>query len=153
MHVLVVDDEPAFREVLCRMLESVHDVREAESGEEALRMMAEERPAVVLLDLYLPGLGGMQVLRHMKQDPGLGDVPVIVISGMDDVENKVSALEAGPTTTWSNRWLGRSCWLASPFRFGDPRAVRSLPQDRTAFRMPPAVAPCRRTRSSTGDTS
>jgi CheY-like chemotaxis protein len=95
MHVLVVDDEPSFREVLCRMLESAHDVREAGSGLDALRMMAEERPAVVLLDLYLPGLGGMQVLRQMQQDPSLADVPVIVISGMDDVETKVSALEAG----------------------------------------------------------
>jgi CheY-like chemotaxis protein len=95
MHVLVVDDEPAFREMLRRMLESTHDVREAEGGLEALRMMAEERPDVVLLDLYLPGLGGMQVLRQMQQDADLADVPVIVISGMDDVETKVSALEAG----------------------------------------------------------
>ncbi len=95
MHVLVVDDEPAFREVLRRMLEGTHEVRQAETGQDALRMMAEEPPAVVLLDLYLPGVGGMQVLRQMQQDPSLTDVPVIVISGMDDVDTKVSALEAG----------------------------------------------------------
>jgi eukaryotic-like serine/threonine-protein kinase len=95
MYVLVVDDDAPFREILQRMLENDHDVRKAESGSKALLMMEQERPSLVLLDIQMPEMDGIQVLKAMQKDPRLATVPVIVISAFDDTEWKVRGIEAG----------------------------------------------------------
>ena len=95
MHVLVVDDDPEFRELIRRMLEPFHAVREAQQGLEALRSMENDRPTLVLLDMSLSDVDGVHVLRQMQLDPDLADIPVIIVSGMDDIHHKVLALEAG----------------------------------------------------------
>ena len=88
--VLIVDDEPQVRAALQAMAEKAlpdYPVRLAEDGTRALDIMKEEPPALVLLDLVMPGLGGADVLDQMRADPRLHQVPVIILS------NKMMSLE------------------------------------------------------------
>ena len=91
--ILVVDDEPQIRRALRTNL-SVrgHRVIEAASGEDALRQVADHRPDLVLLDLGLPGIDGIDVLHGLR---GWTDVPVIVLTVRDREHDKVAALDAG----------------------------------------------------------
>jgi two-component system, OmpR family, response regulator ResD len=91
--VLVVDDEPVVRDVLARYLE--HDgfaVDTAADGEEALRAAGERAPSVVVLDLMLPRLSGLDVLRTLRLD---SDVPVIVLSARASERERIAGLELG----------------------------------------------------------
>ena len=91
--VLVVDDDETIRTVVRGLLERAGaDVVEAATGEEGLRALYERRPAIVVLDIDLPGLDGWQVLERMRQ---LTDVPVVVLSGHTDELEKVRALTIG----------------------------------------------------------
>ncbi|MFI5370741.1 MAG: response regulator, partial [Candidatus Eisenbacteria bacterium] len=92
--VLVVDDEPSVADVCQEFLsgEGLH-VTVAESGEEALRLLPEVRPDVILTDINLPGLSGLDVLRHAKQaDP---DACVIVLTGYASTASAIEALRQG----------------------------------------------------------
>ena len=91
--VLVVDDEHAIRRALEINLEARgYDVCLAASGEEALVVAAREHPDVVLLDLGLPGISGLEVIEGLR---GWTRVPIIVVSARDDEYDKVAALDAG----------------------------------------------------------
>lgn len=92
--VLVIDDEPAIVRFLHRALESSgYGVLSATDGAEGLRLAADHRPDLVVLDLAMPGLSGGAVLAALvAQDPS---VRVIVVSAMDDVEGRVRCLDAG----------------------------------------------------------
>jgi two-component system KDP operon response regulator KdpE len=91
--VLVVDDEPQIRRALATNLRAREfEVDLAESGEGALVVAAETRPDVVILDLGLPGMNGLEVLRGLR---GWTDVPVIVLTVRSEERDKVEALEAG----------------------------------------------------------
>jgi two-component system KDP operon response regulator KdpE len=91
--ILVVDDEPQIRRALRTNL-SVrgHQVVEAGTGEEALRAVADHHPDLVLLDLGLPGIDGIDVLHGLR---GWTDVPVIVLTVRGRELDKVEALDAG----------------------------------------------------------
>jgi len=87
--VLVVDDDPQLVELIVRMLESGCDgvqVDRAYSGDDALAGMRHRRPDLVLLDLVMPGTDGLGVLRTMRNDPFLSNIPVIAVSGRDYLE-------------------------------------------------------------------
>jgi DNA-binding response OmpR family regulator len=92
--VLVIDDEPAIVRFLVRALEADgYMVASASNGAEGLRLAAEQRPDLVVLDLVMPGLSGVAVLAALvAQDPGC---KVVVVSAQDDVEGKVRCLDAG----------------------------------------------------------
>ena len=91
--VLVVDDEPQILRALATNLRARHyDVDLAPTGEEALRLAAERRPDLVLLDVGLPGIDGVEVVRGLR---GWTDVPVIMLTVRDDERDKVDALDAG----------------------------------------------------------
>jgi len=95
-HILVVDDNLLNRLTLTRILEPQgHTVTLAEDGQQALDMMRAESFDVVLLDIVMPGIDGFQVLERMKADQSLRDIPVIVISALDDVESAVRCIEMG----------------------------------------------------------
>ncbi|MFZ6026678.1 MAG: ATP-binding protein [Chloroflexota bacterium] len=83
-HILVVDDDPELSDLFKRMIESAGDaytVHQALQGKDALHMLHTRSIDLVLLDLFLPDISGMDVLRHIKQEPMLRAVPVIMISG------------------------------------------------------------------------
>jgi signal transduction histidine kinase len=95
-HILVVDDNRVNRLTLARSLEQQgHTVTLAENGQQALDTVRAEPFDVVLLDIVMPGIDGFQVLEHMKADRALRDIPVIVISALDDIDSIVRCIEMG----------------------------------------------------------
>ena len=95
-HILVVDDNRMNRLKLALSLEQQgHKVSSAEDGEQALTMLAASPYDAVLLDIVMPGLDGFQVLERIKSDNALRDVPVIVISAVDEMDNAVRCIEIG----------------------------------------------------------
>lgn len=95
-HILVVDDHRTTRLKLCLGLKQQgHTVGEADNGMQALLKLRNEAFDLVLLDILMPEMDGYQVLNQMKEDRYLRDVPVIVISAMDDLESVVKGIELG----------------------------------------------------------
>jgi CheY-like chemotaxis protein len=82
--VLIVDDDPVFASLLTRVVKECGLRAEvARHGREGLRMMRARRPDLVLLDVLMPAMNGDEVLAAMRADPGLRDVPVIVVSSRE----------------------------------------------------------------------
>ncbi len=94
--ILAVDDNEMNRDLLQRHLVKLgHEVLLAEGGEEGLQKLSEESFDLVLLDVMMPGLNGFQVLQRLKADPSLRDVPVIMISALDELSSVVRCIENG----------------------------------------------------------
>ena len=111
-HVLVVDDEAPLRELIVVALGEAFCCEEAEDGETALTRLGEARPDLVFLDVMLPGLSGLDVLREMRADPLLRDVKVVVVSAWQGTEDVEVALENGADR-----------FLAKPFRVDELASV------------------------------
>jgi signal transduction histidine kinase len=95
-HILVVDDNRVNRLKLSRSLElQGHTVGLAEDGQQALDLLKAKPFDVVLLDIIMPGMDGYQVLETIKADPELRDLPVIVISALDEIESAVRCIQMG----------------------------------------------------------
>ncbi len=83
--VCIVDDEADIREIYSLKFESEgFRVISAANGEEGLKLMREQKPDVVLLDLQMPVKNGMDVLREMKEDESIGSIPVVILSNVSD---------------------------------------------------------------------
>jgi PleD family two-component response regulator len=96
--ILVVDDNRLNRMKLAHSLQQEgHRSAMAENGRQALDMLAAQPFDVVLLDLIMPELDGYQVLEQMKSDSRLRDIPVIVISALDDMDSILRCIEMGAT--------------------------------------------------------
>ena len=94
--VLVVDDNEANRDLLARRVRRQgHAVTLAEDGVQALELIRQEPFDLVLLDIMMPHMNGYQVLEHLKTDPTLRHIPVIVISALDDINSVVECIELG----------------------------------------------------------
>ena len=94
--ILAVDDMPENRELISRLLSRAgHTVISAVSGEEALELLETRGVDVVLLDLMMPGIGGAEVLKAMKENPALRATPVIMISGRQDMDQIIACIQAG----------------------------------------------------------
>jgi len=94
--VLVVDDEPAQRALLSYNLEAAgFRVATASDGEEALLLVAEEAPDVILLDWMLPRVSGIEVCRQLKTHKGAADAAIIMVSARSDEADRVRGLETG----------------------------------------------------------
>ena len=104
--VLIVDDAALYRRLVKEHL--VHAgfrVIEAASGEEGLVVAAAEAPDLILLDMTMPGIDGIETCRRLKADPATGDVPVLFFSAAGEVDKVVGGFEAGA-----------SDYLTKPFR-------------------------------------
>jgi CheY-like chemotaxis protein len=94
--LLVVDDSELNRDVLTRRLERQgHAVTAVANGREALETLSAERFDLVLLDILMPEMDGYEVLRRLKADPTIRDLPVIVISALDEIRSAVRCIEMG----------------------------------------------------------
>ena len=90
---LIVDDEVQIRRLLRVVLEGEnYQVHEAVTGQQGLMEIASRRPAIILLDLGLPDLDGLEVLKRLRE---WSEAPVLVLSVRDDEQSKVDALDAG----------------------------------------------------------
>lgn len=92
-HVLVVDDDRDIRETLQELLEQEgYEVETARNGAEALTLARRERPAVILLDLFMPVMDGLEFRRVQTEDPELADIPVVVVSAAAGMEARIGEL-------------------------------------------------------------
>jgi two-component system KDP operon response regulator KdpE len=91
--ILVVDDEPQLRRAMRATLTDLgYSVIEAKTGEEALEVLQSDTPDLILLDLNMPGIGGLETCRAIRES---SDLPVIVLSVRNTERDKVEALDAG----------------------------------------------------------
>ena len=94
--VLVVEDEPAQREVLAYNLQAEgFDVSLAENGEDALVLVDEDMPDIIVLDWMMPNLSGIEVCRQLKMKPDTRAIPVIMLSARSEEVDRVRGLETG----------------------------------------------------------
>lgn len=94
--ILIVDDQPANVRLLSQMLtERGYRVRAATSGRRALASIAAQPPMLVLLDIRMKEMDGFEVCDRLKRDPRTHDIPIIFISALADVEDKVTAFQHG----------------------------------------------------------
>ena len=115
--VLIVDDERQNRVLLERLLQPEgFETLTAADGEAALSAVAAHAPDLVLLDVMLPGVDGIEVCRRMKHDPATRLIPVVLVTGLDARPHRIRGIEAGADD-----------FLCKPFDQGELRArVRSL---------------------------
>src|SRR5580658_6770602 len=108
--ILVVDDMAIFREPIAASLRSAgYDADCAADGEEALRIAREKHPDLILLDVAMPGMDGISFLRHLRSDPTVADIKVILLTVVSD---KTRILAAGS--------LGvKDCILKTSFHLSD----------------------------------
>ena len=104
--ILVVDDEQSIVDVLTyNLVKAGHQPIVARDGETALRLARAERPDLVILDLMLPGIDGLEVCREIRKD---GDLPVIMLTAKDEEIDRSSVWSWAQTITWSSRSVSAS---------------------------------------------
>jgi putative two-component system response regulator len=109
--ILIVDDGPENLRVLSELLRSEgYLARPVSDGAMALEAAAAEPPDLILLDILMPGMDGFEVCRRLKSDARLRDVPVVFLSAIDDVADKVKAFAAGAVD-----------YVSKPFQFPEVR--------------------------------
>ena len=94
--ILLVDDMPANLHVLAAALKAEHRIKTATSGLAALDLAdREDRPELILLDVMMPGMNGIEVLRHLREKPATRDIPVIFVSADTSEQSQLEGLELG----------------------------------------------------------
>jgi adenylate cyclase len=94
--VLIVDDTETIRLLLrTRLANAYYHVIEAANGEDAIRLASTENPDLVLLDVMLPGIDGFEVCRRLKELPATAHIPVVIVTALDNRDDRVLGLEIG----------------------------------------------------------
>jgi len=95
-HILVVEDEPSQREVMVYNLEAEgYRVTCADNGDDAMLVIAEDMPDVIVLDWMMPHLSGIEVCRQIKSNPDTRAIPIIMLSAKSEEADRVRGLETG----------------------------------------------------------
>jgi DNA-binding response OmpR family regulator len=96
--ILVAEDEKQIADMISFKLSNAgHKVVRAPDGEQAMSLAKRDLPDLILLDVMMPGLGGLEVLRRLKNDPALRAVPVIMVSAKGHERDVLSGLRGGAT--------------------------------------------------------
>jgi two-component system, cell cycle response regulator DivK len=121
--IVVADDDPVSRGLIRDVLEpQSYEVFEASNGEEALTMIAETRPDLVLLDIQMPVLDGYEVLKKLRADVRFRDIPVAIVTALAMAGDRERALS-----------VGSNAYITKPISVSALRAqVRTLLQGRNA---------------------
>jgi CheY-like chemotaxis protein len=94
--ILIVDDNSDCRDILARYLDRLgYEISEAETSAQAIRKALAEPPDLILTDLRLPDMDALQAAAILKQDPSVGKIPIIVLTGMADARYRRQALKVG----------------------------------------------------------
>ncbi len=88
--ILIVDDDPAFREVMAVKLRAAgYDIAEAEDGEESVRRAKDVRPDLILMDVKMPKLDGIQAMLKIAKDPETRVIPVVFLTAFGDTQPEI----------------------------------------------------------------
>ena len=94
--VLIVDDDPTAREALVAILEGEgYELRQAKDGIRALQILEQLQPDLILLDVMMPAMDGFEVCRRIRATPPLAEVPIILLTALDDRDSFLRGLESG----------------------------------------------------------
>ena len=94
--IIIVDDDPAGRESICGFFISQgYHLLEAADGPSAIAVAKEHIPDLILLDVMMPGMDGFEVCRVLRQDPVLREIPILMVTALDDRESRLAGIEAG----------------------------------------------------------
>ena len=94
--ILIVDDNAANRDTLLKLLQNPdYQLIEAADGPQALKLAADLLPDLVLLDVMMPEMDGFEVCRRLRANPGLSEVPVIMVTALDDRQSRIKGIECG----------------------------------------------------------
>jgi PleD family two-component response regulator len=132
--ILLVDDDPGAIQLMGHILASVGKLRFATNGNDALRLARDSAPDLILLDAEMPGMSGFELLKTLKAESSLADVPVIFITSHNEAGFEVSALD-----------MGAADFIAKPFR-----SSRVLARVRTQLRAKHMADELRRTATIDG---
>jgi signal transduction histidine kinase len=109
--IFVVDDNDSNIDVLVEALGNDYDISVALDGESALEDIESHPPSLILLDIMMPGIDGLEVCRRIKNSPTLGNIPIIFLSGKDDLKSKTLGFE-----------LGAVDYITKPFQLSELKA-------------------------------
>lgn len=94
--ILIIDDTPQVCRALAKLLElEGYQVEFCLDGASGLLMAAELRPHLILLDVLMPGMDGLEVCRRLRQHTALSGIPIVLVTGLVDEDSRVAGLEAG----------------------------------------------------------
>ena len=115
--VMIIEDEPDAAELFAEMMRlNGYRVLKAYSGSPAMALIAQERPDVIILDLMMPDVSGLDVLHGIRSDPRMASIPVVIVSAKATAEDIRTGMEAGA-----------SIYLTKPVAYIDlKKAVDSL---------------------------
>ena len=107
--LLIVDDELLNRDALQRRLARVgYRVLTADSGQSALDIAGAQRVDLVLLDVMMPGMDGIETLKRLRRSRSVAELPVIMVTAKDSPDDVIEALDAGANDTSRSRWISLS---------------------------------------------
>jgi diguanylate cyclase (GGDEF)-like protein len=132
--ILLVDDDPGAIQLMGRILADVGKLRFATNGKDALRLARDSAPDLILLDAEMPGMSGFELLKTLKAESSLTDVPVIFITSHNEAGFEVSALD-----------MGAADFIAKPLK-----SSRVLARVRTQLRVKHMADELRRTATTDG---
>jgi DNA-binding response OmpR family regulator len=94
--ILVVDDEEDVAETIQRSLRRVgHEVLVTHRGADALQLARQRSPDLIILDIMMPGMNGIEVCRHMRANPQLAPIPILFLTARGEIADKIEGFEAG----------------------------------------------------------
>ena len=132
--ILVVEDEPDIRKLVqYNLTQERYRVLEAEDGEQAVKIMQREKPSLVILDLMLPGLSGLELCRILRERPETAQTPILMLTAKAGEADKVIGLE-----------MGADDYLTKPFSpremVARVRAILRRSESQTSTDKPPSYA-------------
>ena len=113
--ILIVDDLAANREMLVELLDSPdYQLVEAVDGRQALQLAGANPPDLVFLDVMMPEMDGFEVCRRFRSDPRLAEIPILLITALDDHTSRLAGLDAGADDFIINPSIGPSSGACAP---------------------------------------
>jgi DNA-binding response OmpR family regulator len=109
--IVLADDEPDLRSIYAACLRNEgYDVWEASDGREALDLVEAQRPSLLLLDVWMPMLNGLEVVEILRHDPVSGQMRVVMLSNLGDSDTRLEGFSAGVSDYWvKSLSLGELC--------------------------------------------
>lgn len=96
MKLLVIEDEPLSLKLEHVVMSSAgYEVQATDAAEKALEMIKRDMPSIILLDLYLPGMDGLELTRRLREDPETKDIVIVAVTGHPSMFSRQMALDAG----------------------------------------------------------